>query len=236
MAIVSILISKIFGGRQGLEFRKPGYPDTVGFVFDAVTSYSHDDTAEPTENPVEEGAPIVDHVDVKAPELTLKIIHSDTPISFLNQLGGLAAAAAGTIADRKAGPFSGAVASAGAGALFGVLTSAGGSNVKKAYDYLLDTMNRRIPFTVVTGLRRYENMVITGLSVNKDVQTGQALDATVKLKVIRLVKNEKIFVPNTAASTDIGAKRRLGKKESGQTDERKSSLARRILDKFSGGS
>lgn len=235
MAIVSVLISKIFGGRQGLEFRKPGYPDTVGFVFDAVVQYTHEDTAEPTENPVEEGAPIVDHVDVKPAELSLKILHSDTPISFLNQLGGLAAAAAGTIADKKRGPFAGAVATAGAGALFNVLTSVGGSNVKKAYDYLLDTMNRRIPFTVVTGLRRYENMVITGLSVNRDVKTGQALDATVKLKQIRLVKNQKIFVPNTSASTDTSGRQRLGKKESGETDGRKSSLARKIYSQFTGG-
>lgn len=235
MAIVSVLISKVFGGRQGLEFRKPGYPDTVGFIFDAVVQYQHDDTAEPTENPVEEGAPIVDHVDVKAAELTLKILHSETPISFVNQLGGLAAAAAGTVADRKSGPFAKAVATAGAGALFGVLTSLGGSNVKKAYDYLLDTQQRRIPFTVVTGLRRYENMVITSISVNKDVKTGQALDVTVKLKQIRLVKNEKIFVPNTSASSDTSGRQKLGKKESGEADDRKSSLARKIFAKFSGG-
>lgn len=232
MAIVSILINKVFGGRQGLEFRKPGYPDTVGFVFDAVTQYSHDDKAEPTENPVEEGAPIVDHVDVKPAELTLKIFHSETPLSFINQLGGLATAAAGTIADRRAGPFAGAVASVGAGALFGVLTSAGGSNVKKAYDYLLDTQRRRIPFTVVTGLRRYENMVITSINVNKDPRTGDALDATVMLREIRLVKNERVFVPNSAASTDTNGNRKLGKKESGETDDRRGSAAIRIARFF----
>lgn len=232
MAIVSMLISKVFGGRQGLEFRKPGYPDTVGFIFDAVTSYNHDDVSEPTENPVEEGAPITDHVDVKPAELSLKIVQSETPITFVNQLGGLASAAAGTIADRKSGPFSGAVAAVGAGALFNVLTSISGSNVKKAYDYLIDTQKRRIPFTIITGLRRYDNMIITSVSVTKDVKTGQALDATIKLKEIRIVKNDRVFIPNSVI--EASARQKLGKKQSDETNQRNSSAARGIYRFFGG--
>ena len=54
-----------------------------------------------------------------------------------------------------------------------------------AFNRLVDLHERRIPVTVVTGLKVYQNMVMTTLDVPRTIETGQSLTFNITLQNIR---------------------------------------------------
>lgn len=63
-----------------------------------------------------------------------------------------------------------------------------------AYRKLCELQESRQPFTVLTRLNQYPNMVITGISVNDDVSTINGLRATITMQqiLVATVANEKV--------------------------------------------
>lgn len=55
-----------------------------------------------------------------------------------------------------------------------------------AFNTLISLHRQRLPITVVTGLKRYENMVITNLDIPRTVETGQSLTFIVEMQQIIL--------------------------------------------------
>lgn len=55
-----------------------------------------------------------------------------------------------------------------------------------AFNRLVDLHERRVPVTVVTGLKVYQNMVMTTLDVPRNINTGQSLTFNIVLQNIRL--------------------------------------------------
>lgn len=54
-----------------------------------------------------------------------------------------------------------------------------------AFNRLVDLHERRVPVTVVTGLKVYQNMVMTTLDVPRNINTGQSLTFNITLQNIR---------------------------------------------------
>lgn len=54
-----------------------------------------------------------------------------------------------------------------------------------AFNRLVDLHERRVPVTVVTGLKVYQNMVMTTLDVPRTITTGQSLTFNITLQNIR---------------------------------------------------
>lgn len=82
-----------------------------------------------------------------------------------------------------------------------------GSGVTKsqrAYSTLLEFQRSRIPMVVWTKLRKYENMVITNISVNDDYTTAYALKATIELEQMLLVNVSEAKVSARAWTTGAG--------------------------------
>lgn len=78
---------------------------------------------------------------------------------------------------------------------------------------ILDALNEStIPITVVTGIRTYTDMLMSGLSVPRDITVGDALRFTATLKQIRQVENETTFVTRTILAKGKG-KVSLGKQQ-----------------------
>lgn len=79
----------------------------------------------------------------------------------------------------------------------GQWTGAGTKSVS-AYRKLCELQEARIPFSVLTRLNRYENMVIRSISVNDDAGTYYGLRATVSMQQILLanVATEKVSARN----------------------------------------
>lgn len=68
--------------------------------------------------------------------------------------------------------------------------------VNQVYDAFLSLQATRIPFEVLTGKRKYTNMLIKRLSTVTTEQTENALFLTVELQEILIVSTQTVTVPN----------------------------------------
>ena len=95
------------------------------------------------------------------------------------------------------------------------------------YQQLRELMNRREPFTLVTRLHSYENMLISALSVPDDYTTMFALKASIVFKQIRVVQVATVQVQQTVAgskneaSNPSGGSGGSGKKKDKPEEEKK---------------
>lgn len=103
--------------------------------FACVVSEAHTSEVEATDNPVETGSDVTDHVFMKPKRLTVEV--ADRSLSL--------------------------------------------------YDDLVAFQETRQPFTMVTGLSIYENMIMTSIDVDRDVSTGDVIKATVMMRELIVV-------------------------------------------------
>lgn len=137
-----------------------------GIVLDCTTIEDHSYKAEVTENPIEDGEPVADHVNLKPVILKIEGLVSDSPLGFA--LIGSALNAVQRFSS-----------------LFGTQ-----SRAKDAFDAIVTLRNNRIPFTVITNLKRYENMVVSDVSFPFTSDTGHALDLKLELTQVSIVKSK----------------------------------------------
>lgn len=139
--------------------------DQIGTIsVDATLEEIGTDLLQITEHPVEAGANITDHAFYRPAEL---VMHC----GWTNAKGALSLLTGG---------------------IGGNQTFSGGSLIKddfvsSIYSQLLALQQSLQPFTVVTTIRSYNNMVITSLSLTRDQKTAQALMVTVTLRQIIIV-------------------------------------------------
>lgn len=150
-----------------------------GYPLDLVESESHSLTAEVTEHPVESGSDVSDNVRNKPRELTLtNAIVSDTPIGVVAK-------------DPSRSPTSGQP-----------LPS------KDAFARLEKIYEAREPVTIVTNLKKYDNMVMDQLTIPVDRKSAKALNFIAHFKQIRIVLNRRVTVavPNLVGRANLGQK------------------------------
>ena len=121
-----------------------------------------------TENPVEQGADVSDHIITNAMSFSISGSVSDTPVKFL---GGLL--------------------SGNIGGIIGDLLGIEKPSVK-AWDKLLQLQAEKEPFDLITNLKTYENVVIESLTTLQDKDTSGILNFTATLKEIILVGTQEI--------------------------------------------
>lgn len=138
----------------------------AGIVLDCTTLEDHSYRAEVTKNPIEDGAPVSDHVSLEPVVLRVEGLVSDSPIGF---------ALIGT-AQNVARKFS---------SLFGTQ-----SRAKDAFDSIELLWKKRLPFTVITNLKRYDNMVISNAKFPFSSDTGHALDLSIEFTQLSIVKSK----------------------------------------------
>ncbi|NIF20257.1 phage baseplate protein [Candidatus Pantoea multigeneris] len=76
-----------------------------------------------------------------------------------------------------------------------------GLSPKEVYQQLLDIQTSRIPFDVVTGKRKYSNMLIRELSVVTDKTTENVLSATLSLRQVIITSTQTTTVADKADMT-----------------------------------
>lgn len=146
---------------------------------DTTIEEAYEDTLEVTQHPVEEGAAITDHSFKRPMQLVLRCGWSDSnSLAAINAFNSL---------------FTG-----------GTLT--GGDYVSGVYSKLLALQESRTPFEVSTGLRLYDDMVITSLFVRRDQRTRFALRVEATLQQVIIVSTQTATIPaqssqSIAAST-----------------------------------
>ncbi|MEA3330601.1 MAG: hypothetical protein U9Q29_02785 [Campylobacterota bacterium] len=129
---------------------------------DIVISESVNTSSTITENPVEQGADVTDHIITNAMTFSMTGVVSDTPVKFL---GGL---------------------------LAGQSLLSGEKPSIKAWDELLKLQATKEPFTLVQNLKSYPNVFIESLSTTQDKDTSQMLRFTANMKEIIMVGTQEI--------------------------------------------
>lgn len=165
-------------------FKIPQKAQISAMKLDASVKESHEFTAEVTENEIEDGSIISDHIRLKNPSITIEGFISDAPVKIL----GLAPSTddfLGAARDFESGD---------KGAFEG-LVKAEKKGPKDAWIYLEQLMKARTPFSIVTSLRRYENVVLTKLSAPRSVENGRSLAFSAELKQITIVKTQTVKIP-----------------------------------------
>lgn len=234
MALVSILIDKVTDRQRGTTFSlKDAIPNDpiLDFHIDATLTENHSFESDVTENPVEDGVVISDHIDMKPESLTITGVISDTPLNFGASLQGAATSSGAFLGKKIVGPL-GSYAGVGAGAVAGLLAGPG-NRMKKSFDHMRNLQSARVPFTVITGLRRYTDMVITSLTINRDGKSGRSFNFTAVLKQIRIVESKVLKIPNTFKNVSgAAAAKELGKKSANEVVPDIRTFSAKVYDKL----
>lgn len=199
---MSSLVSGLYqavGGAPQLVKLLDGYGNAL-VQFDASLSESYDFTAKPTAFPVEDGSSISDHVIRDPQAISLVGLVTDTPLTGAQALLTQAA----TVAATAALPPLGIVAASLAYAQWQVSSKAQ-SPSKAAYATLVKMFAgdetvvpplRPEPFSMISALGTFDNLVITSLSVPRDASTGGALTFNIKMQQVNVVVPQTINVTN----------------------------------------
>jgi len=157
--------------------------DIGGIVLDAVISETTTSTVRITRNPVELGADINDHAIIEPKEYSLEAVVSDSPLfglGALSQIGSL-------------------VTSSG---FFGSSSEDNRTRSQAAFDALIAIQEAREPITIQTGLKQYDNMLISNITVTQDKDKSRAIFFTAKLTEIILTSTQEIEFPNDSLLAD----------------------------------
>jgi len=145
---------------------------------DCEVSSQHESTSETTEHAVEQGASVADHVRPNADTCTLVAMVSNHPLR-----GGSVRPLKLSIEGRNVS----------VNVLqFDTVTD----RVGEADAELQRLQQRSELLTIETSLRRYENVVITRYSVDRDASTAHALSLILEIKRLRLVSSQLVSVPD----------------------------------------
>lgn len=151
--------------------------------FEASLAETHSRNSTPTKFPIENGKNISDHMILEPFELSITLIITDHPISSTT---GLITSGISTLTSKLTPP-SGTIL-AGLGGLSLISSMFGNSPSVKAYEQILKIQEMGDPFTVLTSLKRYQDMVIGQMSVPREAQSGGSLIVTFSLHQLKIVR------------------------------------------------
>lgn len=215
--------------RLSLLYRTPKKAQIGALILDASISENHERSANLSQSPIEDGSLVTDHVTLNPLKLTLNGIISDVPLSDVGSLIGSGVGTVSSTIGESLGGIAGAAAALGVGSVAS-LVSESPRDVQDAFKYLNELWKNRTPFTVVTALTRYQDMIITNITFPRSATIGGGLQFNIQLEQVRIVQSSVIKLPVEQLKDD--AKRsqgtnKLGKQAAKNAKEetgRKSSL------------
>lgn len=179
----------------------------TALVAQVTVEEMHQDEAEITENPVEQGAVIADHAFVRPADVVVTAGWSNSPNNSgpLNQILGAAANSNGSLQ-----------AVIGAAELIGGvvnLLSGGQDAVTQAYQSLLNTYRARALVDVYTARRIYKNMLIKSVVLTTDQKTENSMIVRITFRQILMAQTKTVTIPDSSvmanpeknAATETGA-------------------------------
>lgn len=160
----------------------------------------HRDELTITEHPVEQGAPIADHAYKQPAEVTLRLAWSMAPPTpgGSGMIVSQAVSVAATLLGQPASIAAAAVPTYSA--VQSLLTGSAPNQIKAVYDQLLALQASRVPFTVLTGKRRYINMLLASIGVVTDKTTENALAVVVRCREVIIVSTSTVSAVPADAS------------------------------------
>lgn len=207
----------------GLYFGGQWFQTTFGNQYgnielDAVLEEGHEWSAEATSNPVEEGAPVNDHVIEQSDKLTIRGFVSDTPITLSQSVSGT------------------------------VNSGNVGNRTQAVFDLLHQLIKAKEVVTVYTKHTVYDDMMLTNIHIPRAPGQGEAIEFTAEFIHIRKVATRMVNVPrgisakDSAKANDSLSRKTQPQKNGGKkqpetkfnTATRNQSTASRVVEFFSG--
>jgi hypothetical protein len=194
---------------------KRGFEDQASsgslFIADATIEEVHNDDVEVTDHPVEQGTTISDHAFKRPSELMITAGWSDSPNNsgLGNQIVGAAANASSALQAIIG------TARAIGGIVDMFAANGSGSPSQAAYKKLLSMQANRTLFTIYTGKRIYQNMLIKSLATTTDAKTENSAIIRIGCRQILMAQTQTVTVPDSSnmanpekngATTNYGVK------------------------------
>lgn len=218
----------------------------VGFLkLDASLKENHTRTAQVTDNEIEDGSTVSDHIKLDPQSVTMEGMVSSSPVAVL----GLGVSEGDVLGAAKDFVNGNKNAFEDLGDSFTSqfkdkkkastedLVKRPNRTPKEAWNYLKELQTLRQPFAIVTTLDRYENMVITSLSAPRTAEDGYSLKFTAQLKQIQIVSSSTVLIP--AFKTESGgtenrasSKGKLGKQSAKEATEKQKDNSSLLLKGF----
>lgn len=193
-------------------FGQPQLAQIGVLTLDASLEETHTSASEVTEHPVEEGANISDHIRPLPDTLEINGVVTNHPLFLLPSISAPS-------------PIQGD-------------NQSQSDRVKAAYDKLQEIQKAGELVKVITSLREYDNMAITGFAVIRNAANGNVLNATISLTEIITAKVETTEAPvpvnKTAAKTTDQGKKNTKAADDAVTNETNKSLAATGFDAITG--
>ena len=104
--------------------------------------------------------------------------------------------------------------------------SGGASRSVNAYSQLRAIMELREPFTLITRLKTYQNMLITSISAPDDYKTMYALRASIYFQQVHVVSVSTVTVQETVTSSKTSTTETSEKKSSGDATAKTSTTTK----------
>ena len=156
------MLGLFFGGQKFQSMFGNQYGN---IELDAVLDESHEWSAEATSNPVEEGAPVTDHVIEQADKLTIRGVVTDAPLNASSSILGFIG---GGSADNK---------------------------TQTVFDLLDTLIKKREVLTVYTKHKTYSDMALTNVTIPRSAGVGEAIEFRAEFIHIRKVATQTVDVP-----------------------------------------
>jgi len=188
-----------------LFYRTSGYfVDSI--QFDLIVSEDHSLEASVTEHPVENGATVNDHVRSLPRKGSLTGLVTNYPLKgapalpqwFLEKLGGMSRNYLDTLAAqygirRETGPTA---------ADFEALPRPE-NRAMNTWTLFKDLMAKRTPVSIITGLEKYTDVVVTKVSTSRSSSTGDALEFRVEFQEIQFVTLTEVALTSTTSPLNL---------------------------------
>lgn len=178
----------------GLYFGGQWFQTTFGNQYgnielDLALDEVHEWTADATTNPVEEGAPVADHIIEQSDKLKLTGFVTDAPLAISPSVDGV------------------------------INNGQVGNRTQPVFDLLYRLIKAKEPVAVYTKHRLYLDMVLTNINIPRNAGVGEAIEFTAEFIHIRKVATQMVDVPkgiNPKKSASTNGKKTEAQKDSGK--------------------
>lgn len=146
------------------------------FIPNVTIEEHHTDELAITRHPVDRSGEITDHAYKEPPRLTVRCGYSNSPTLSVAGIASLITSLPGTLSN-----------------LFSGLGNP--DYVSAVYQQFLALQEGRVPFSIVTGKRLYDNMLLERITTTTDERTENALILTLECRNVILVDTQVLTMP-----------------------------------------
>lgn len=180
---ISSPVGFLFEGTSQRDFAIQDEEATIAaFQVDALLSETHTFSRQVTDNPVEDGEPVADHIIKNPITLEIQAIITDAPIKGILESASRAL----------------------------IRTFEGSKYTSDCFGALMALYELKSYLTVYTEYKTYENMVIENITIPRDPKDGEALIFNISLKQIRVVSTATTTVPKGVGTKPDGKSNAVG--------------------------